>query len=316
MNNVALNQMFTPHPDVAHITPHRGSARRLIRLTPILALLLTSTFSFVSVEQALAGYYELLEGKGLDVCEAYERNLNSFKPRFPFRCDRPVNPEFEEFTKPVFRDHESLPPEQVVPGKVVKQVERFLWERDANPVYYFPVTEWPQWHGTKEQYALAWRNYEYDRQTDYTSRSGIAEIDIDNDGIPDTVYRDGQCRRGSLLLVLSPERTDLDRAKTELVMPHPARKAQGFGEFRPVKRGDFGVPPSDIKRGYAEVEDSLHEARYDVFRYKGHTYFDLWWIRHPSYQGKEDIYAGRLHVYTIHDQRTREVCNYRYQYTD
>ncbi len=48
--------------------------------------ILLSIFTLVSVallDAAHAGRYELIKGKGVEVCEAYEKNLNSFNPSTP-----------------------------------------------------------------------------------------------------------------------------------------------------------------------------------------------------------------------------------------
>jgi hypothetical protein len=62
-----------------------------------LALLALSVFV---ATPALAGRYELIKGKGVEVCEAYGENLNSFNPSTPMLCERPVNPDFKNFAKP------------------------------------------------------------------------------------------------------------------------------------------------------------------------------------------------------------------------
>ena len=100
-------------------------------------------------------------------------------------------------------------------------------------------------------------------------------------------------------------------------MPHPARKAQGLGEFRPLA-GRENVPYHPLKKfGRTAVEDSLHEARYDVFQYKKKAYFGLWWSSHPDYKGELDfLVGGPLHVYMIENGQTRETCTYRYRHTD
>lgn len=319
MNENPSAKQFTPsHPDGAVAIRHCGRAPVFSsRATRLLALALPLLFGLLAMNPALAGRYELVKGMGVEVCEAYEKNLNSFKPRYPFRCVRPINPELKEFTKPVFRGPDSLPAEQVVPGKVVKQIERFLWERDANPVYYFPVTEWAQWKGTREQYARAWRNYNYDRESNYMSRWKITEVDIDNDGMPETVYRDGNCSSGALLLVLNQDRTGIDRAKTELVMPHPARTMQGFGEFRPLVGRESVLYHPNKKFERTPVEDSLHDAGYDVFQYRDRAYFDLWWSSHPDYKGELDFLAGGpLRVYMIESGQTGEICIYQYRHAN
>lgn len=264
---------------------------------------------------AMAGQYVLEKGKGVEVCEAYAKNLNSFKPRQPFRCERPVSSDFPDFSKPQFKDPSDMPQGFVYPGALVSKVERFLWERDANPAYHFPVEEWSKWKGTKEQYAEAWRSYNHDRKRNFMNRWSLTQIDIDNDGIVDTVYRDGNCNQSALLLVVNKDMTEIDRGRTELVMPHPSRKSQGMGEFRPLEIDAPDYHP-DKKFGRTPVEDSLHGAGYDAFRYKERTYFDLWWTLHPDYQGKDDMQVGKLRVYSIENKRSREICTYKYQHTD
>lgn len=51
---------------------------------------------------AHAGRYELIKGKGVEVCEAYEKNLNSFSPSTPMLCERQVNRDFKDFAKPMW----------------------------------------------------------------------------------------------------------------------------------------------------------------------------------------------------------------------
>lgn len=294
----------------------QGRSQHLRRSAQYLSLSFFVTFTIVP---ALAGQYELIQGKGVEVCEAYEKNLNSFKPRQPFRCGRPVNPEYKDFTKPVFKG----PLDMVVPGQdarsypVVKKIGRFLWERDANPIYYFSAA-WSTWRGTPEQYERAWQKFSYGRERYYMDRWKIAEVDIDNDGKPDAVYRDGQCSTGMLLLVVNKDMTDIDRTKTPLVMPHPSRKEQRLGEFRPLAgREIVGDSHPHKKFGRTPVEDSLSGASYDVFRYKNKVYFDLWWSRHPDYKGELDfLVGGPLRVYMIENKQTREICTYKYQHTD
>jgi hypothetical protein len=299
-----------------HATRHATRNLRTTHRKPTAPLALVATTILVlTATPAQTGQYVLEKGKGVEVCEAYEKNLNSFKPRQPFRCDRPINPELTDFAKPIFRGPESLPAERVVPGGVIKQVERFLWERDVNPVYWYRGGI-AKWRGTPEQYEQAWRSFKDDREIIYMNRWKIAEIDIDNDNFPETVYRDGQCSPGAILLVVNKGMTDIDRAKTELVMPHPSREAQGLGELRKLAPGERAGAEAE-KFGFAPVEDPLHGAGYDIFQYKNKTYFDLWWYSHPDYQSKLDFLVGKpLRVFMIKSNQTREICTYKYQHTD
>ena len=44
--------------------------------------------------------YEVIKGKGVEVCEAYKKNLESFNEKEPMICERKINPEMKEFSKP------------------------------------------------------------------------------------------------------------------------------------------------------------------------------------------------------------------------
>jgi hypothetical protein len=59
-------------------------------------------FTFLLPVYALAGEYVLVKGEGIEVCEAYRNNLNSFNPPnvFSMACQRKINPKFADFKKP------------------------------------------------------------------------------------------------------------------------------------------------------------------------------------------------------------------------
>ena len=57
---------------------------------------------------ATAGNYVLMVGKGIEVCEAYLKNLNSFPDDPPMVCERKVNPKFPEFSKPAWQPLDAL----------------------------------------------------------------------------------------------------------------------------------------------------------------------------------------------------------------
>ena len=280
------------------------------------ALLALVTAFPLAAPAAHAGQYVLEKGKGVEVCEAYEKNLNSFKPRGPFRGNRPINPEFKDFSKPDLKGwvEDPTPGSRTFPEE---KIDRFLWERDANPVYSYRGGI-AKWRGTPAQYEEAWKRFKFLRRgpgIQTADREKIGAVDIDNDGTPDNVYLDERGNDlGAPLLVLNADRSDLDYAKTKLVMQHPSRKEQGLGELRKLAPGERATAEAE-KFGYTPFEDSLHGASYDVFQYKNRTYFDLWWIRHTDYQGKLDFEVGvgkPLRVFVIENNRTREVCTYKY----
>lgn len=61
-----------------------------------------TTVAFTCV--AHAGRYEPIKGKGIEVCEAYKKNLESFQDSEPMACERKINPEFKDFSKPIWEN--------------------------------------------------------------------------------------------------------------------------------------------------------------------------------------------------------------------
>src|SRR3989344_7316012 len=63
--------------------------------------ILLALASVALADMAHAGRYELIKGKGVEVCEAYKKNLESFSDPYPvMACERKINPEFKDFEKP------------------------------------------------------------------------------------------------------------------------------------------------------------------------------------------------------------------------
>ncbi|MDH5642089.1 MAG: hypothetical protein OEY28_12425 [Nitrospira sp.] len=123
---------------------------------------------------ATAGDYVLLVGKGFEVCEAYLKNLNSFPKHPPMVCDRPLNPKLTEFSKP-------------------------QWQ---------PLAVWPNRHLLREAlrnkpFNLKYSDEEFNQANPYiqweanlkagmaaqTMTFGLASLDVDRDGTPETVLR-------------------------------------------------------------------------------------------------------------------------------
>ena len=261
-----------------------------------------------------AGEYALIKGKGVEVCEEYGKNLNSFNPNWPMEY-RKINSEFKDFSNPKWELRMYAIGRIKISDNLLERIDKFLWERDANPIYHVVINKWPKWRGTKKQFADAYKNYSFERnEMARASRDHlIANIDIDNDGTLEPVYLDHlDSSSGYVLLVLKTDYTDIDYEKTKLVMMHPSRKDAGWGEFRPMKAGDWGVNQHAEIPGLTLTEDSLHSAYYNVFLYKNRVYFDMWWSNHPDYKGKSPFDAGRLHVYAAEKDKGNEICTYKF----
>ncbi len=247
--------------------------------------------------------YELLVGKGTEICEEYEKNLNSF-PEDTTRFWRRINPAFKGFSKPVWND--------MSPGeRILFKIDDFVWQRDANPAYYVNKS---YWGGTKKEFIQAKKAFKEDSQRVYWNRQ-IARIDIDNDGILENVVAANFSGGGGLLLfVVNDDLSDIDYAKTKLVMRHPGRKELGI--LRTYPPGEWKLPSSIGSSEDTIVEDSLHAAYYGVFTYKGKTYFDLWWEA-PISESKDGLHSrlnfqdSRLRVFFAEKKHVKEICTYR-----
>lgn len=269
-----------------------------------------------------AGYYELVDGKGAEVCEAYEKNLNSFKPKVPMACARAINPEFPDFSQPNWtRGDAGLTPTGVALYTLYLEFGELLWERDANPVWFVSEETWQKWKATPEQMAEARRRYDYGRERSLSRSPLIAEFDIDNDGQKEPMYIEQPCGSGfaSRLAVLAQGWQHIDRKKTELVTPHPPFstiiKSSGHKYFQPVDTTRRTAIPSEIKRGYEPIATTLSGMWYDVFFFRGETYFDRWWTPSPEYNDiptPEGV--GKLEVFQSTPAGTNLLCSYRFHY--
>jgi len=249
--------------------------------------------------------YVLEKGKGVEVCEAYGKNLNTPKPRLPYVCGRSVHPELG-FSKPDWQQRDLTPAHP--------NLSNYLWERDVNQARYF--RKWSEWKATPAQIKEAREYYNHDREQLRLWRAPIfADFDIDNDGKIDHVIFQHPCggSGGDVYAVLAEDNETIDKAKTERLTPHPPFREMG-GYFRPVKKGDYGTAPVFEEFGYRPTEDPITNVHYDFFLFKGRAYIDQWWSRHPDFKGKSDMEAGRLRVFEPSPTGTREICAYRFEY--
>jgi hypothetical protein len=228
-----------------------------------------------------AGEYVLVKGKGVEVCEAYGKNLNSFKPAPLMEHARKINPEFKDFTKPTW---EKMYYEHTESKKLFPQIDLFLWEYDVNPAYHNMVREGKSKRTIPKQRAAAWKDYKANRQTLLSVGLPISKIDIDNDGKIENICLDNQ---PGILLVLNENKTDIDLEKTSLLLQHPR------------------LPPD----AEADVSDNVY---YDVFIYKQKTYFDFF-RRVWEEKGHDSRWVYWLQVFIIENQKTQEMCNFQFK---
>ncbi len=201
----------------------------------ILVLIFLSSVCF-------AGEYELVKGKGVDVCEAYRNNLNSFNLYnvFNMACERKINPKFTDFQKPEWQELDLWGNRDFL-----KKVERFLGLE-----YDF---------GDPDKNPQEWERILKERITGmYATTIKTSQIDINNDGEKENVikYSYGSCPGGNYygaaFLVLNDDKNEIDIEKTKPLLQNP----------RHLKNGP--------------ISEGWEFAMYDVFVYKNKTYFDRW----------------------------------------
>jgi len=176
----------------------------------LLVILLLSTFP-----SAYGGQYRLIKGEGIEVCEAYAKNLNSFENRFPMWCERKLNPAMSDFSKPLW---EKMDPREHM--DLLKTIERdfdFLLFGDINR----NLKEWERYTNGKIEIAHL--------------RMWQTRVDINNDGQADNLIKlhEGDCpstRHFAIaLLLLNESKTAIDIKSVHLFQNINATTSVGGG---------------------------------------------------------------------------------------
>lgn len=272
------------------------------------------TFIFVFTSMVSAGEYVLVKGKGVDVCEAYGKNLNSFNPKMPMEY-RKLNPQMTDFSKPTWVQLDDIRNKIPRDSKLDLHISEFFWKRDVNPVKYFRK-DISKWRGTEKELAEAYKRFLCFRheisQWKVPNSHLVAEVDIDNDGVKEPIYLDAMYAHPTLLLVLKNDYSGIDYEKTKLVMMHPSWKDLKLGYVEKLKKVYGKIQSEKNKPIYIAVGDALAGSKYDVFIFKGKTYFDLWGFPDeyaPGWHSKLDSY---LRVFIAENKHTNEVCKYKF----
>lgn len=230
-----------------------------------------------------AGDYQLILGKGTEVCEACLKNLQQ-QPVEDAVCDRQYAAGLElsapEWKSLDLREHTEFYKRV---AKLVDDGNEFARNADFDDPKIFK--------GFLETTVKINR-----------ASMATAYVDIDNDGKLEWVlrYRGGNCRNEfhgfpgfyqSALLVLTDDRRTIDYAKTDLLVQHLFKEAK----YR------IGIP---------------HFQLYQVFTYKGTVYFDKW---DGGGGDKEDPITlkldqpdvNTLSVYRVNKNQTSKICQIR-----
>jgi len=241
-------------------------------------------FIFLLPVYVLAGEYVLVKGEGIEVCEAYGENLNSFNlhSEYTMACEREINPKFTDFKKPEWEELNIWENRELL-----KKVENFLGLGSS--------------FGDPDKNPQEWETILKERMTGmYATTIRTAQIDINNDGKKENVieYNYGSCPGGNYygaaLLVLNDNRNEIDIDKTKPLLQNS----------RYLKKGP--------------LSEGWEFAMYDVFVYKNVTYFDRWsgnqWP--VGKVGKENLKLLKVFVTKankVGNVDTKEICEYRFR---
>lgn len=217
------------------------------------------------------GRYELVKGKGVAVCEVYGRNLNDSGEIWPMNCERKVLPEFakEGLAHPEWRKLDA-----VNHFDLVVDVDKLF-----NPTAY--------------QREKAWKGYmdNLKAQAEQDTISlNLADLDINNDGKPESTikFSYGCAPPGSGGWWATP-----------ILVADSSLKMVDLPKTRPLLQNGTDQPVRYPAGGWRYV-------MYDVFLFKGKSYFDRW------SDSKED--TDILRVFHAEGSRATEICTYEYRY--
>lgn len=156
------------------------------------------------------------------------------------------------------------------------------------------------------------------RASDPFVRLWVTNLDIDNDGIPESVfkYRSWSCRnkwdeRRShfAALYVFDSKGELDREKTWHLMQNPEKKyATNSSEALDGKDVDLKYEYSKYAPGFMRL------VTYDVFLFQGKTYFDRWHDAdfNPALELELSPLHQSLQVFLTENDATREICRFKY----
>ena len=224
--------------------------------------------------------YELIKGKGVEVCEAYKKNLNAFNDTEPMVCERKIDPELKDFEKPVWQEVDAR-------GKDRELLRRVLrYQAVDRNQFQASLYKEPDLGNLIERYK--------GREGGENPLLSRTRVDIDNDGNVEDVaiLRYGSC----------PD-TSVAHFETNLFVlkQGPRPEEMMIADDHPAEK---------LLR--QKVSPQLgHFTIADLFRYKGKTYVDKYcMLIKGSPVGCDD--KDILMVFKIEKNNVNEICRYKY----
>lgn len=228
-----------------------------------------------------AGAYEIILGKGVDLCEACLENILRQSAEEAV-CDRQYASELG------LRKVEWMPLNLVEHTDLLKRMYKLLnlGNESARGVFDDPQQLKEYVEGGPARSGLP------------TIVLETGEADIDRDGTADRLlrYEQGKCRRmfsgweysyKSALVVFKEDGRSVDYTKTKLLVQYPHEGLKGM-DYRDAFK--VGI---------------LHYQMYQAFTYKGIVYFDKW------DGGSRPADTNTLSIYETRQRQTRKLCQIR-----
>jgi hypothetical protein len=251
--------------------------------------------------------FEIIEGKGVGVCQAYLSAVQKWEPG-DMAClgDRPLDAEgIARISAPIWEIEDSTV--ENGPGyKLSRSAGEFVGRYDRNLAAYYYRDKLSEWRATPEQIAVAQQgvlnhNHKY---SDGVLR--ILQVDVNNDGKQDDVLFFAHCYTGSTAtslamsspLILTESRAEVDEERTLKLLREPIR---------------YRLNPNPRRladNSWAVDADVYSGAAYGFLRFDGKTYFDFWWDVAPN-RVPDPKDANVLRVYFPNGSSTRPVCSIR-----
>ncbi len=211
---------------------------------------------------ATAGDYVLMLGKGIEVCEAYLKNLNSFPDDPPMVCERKVNPKFPEFRKPAWQPLDALEHldllEQIERQKLSHIEEEYIRNREK-------LIAWFKEHIVSGRIRLALADIDIEQNGTTAKETVLQHEYADCDPANESNFAG---LSGRAFYVLNPEKTQIDVEKSKSF--YFALRADVFlfkdRVYLTRWAGDLG-----FKNGTLSVTSPLHAINYRTscdYRYK------------------------------------------------
>jgi hypothetical protein len=239
-------------------------------------------------------------GEGDAVCNAYLEQLRSGPLAAAAECEFLAK---SRATSVVPLDLGTSYYEELTDALLDKLVE-FLWQRDANPAWYFGTYEFVSWRNEPSQREEAIRIFRLQVEERLNRASRLALIDIDNDGQGEWVLYVAQliCSTGqpAMPVVLTDDKQNIDIAKTGLLTQHPTRYD---GSWYAARAGDAPLDGASM----IAAEDAFVAARYVFFKYAGTTYLSLGWVS-PVQRVNPGLSWNERKVFLVKEGKSAEVC--------